>query len=157
MKKSTLVLAIGLAFRKEFRFRQLRWGLLAVPFMLFGMGLGGYLLSWPLGHWPDLHPLEHPYPWAGRLALFLMLGLVGYTTLKLFSGRVSACAWMIIGWAVIFVLGIVLTSKLPTATHIAALPLAMFALGSLVDLFRKVNPGLIYTKRLSGKTGFEDC
>lgn len=145
-----VMLAIGLAFRKEFRFRQLRWGLLAVPFMLVGLFIGGYLLSWPLGHWPDLHPLEHPYPWAGRFALFLMLGLVGYTTLKLFSGRVSACAWMIIGWAVIFVLGIVLTGKLPTAAHIAALPLAMFALGSLVDLFRKKSPAPLLVASILG-------
>lgn len=135
-----VMLAIGLAFRKDFRFRQLRWGLLAAPFWLAGVVLGGYLLSWPLGHWPELHPLEHPYPWAGRTALFLMLGLVGYSTLKLFTGRVSACAWMIIGWALIFALGIVLASQLPSAAHLAALPLALFAFGSVIDLFRKKSP-----------------
>lgn len=132
-----VMLAIGLAFRKDFRFRQLRWGLLAIPYLLFAIVLGGYLLSWPLGHWPELHPLEHPHPWAGRLALFLMIGLAGYSTLKLFSGRVSACAWMMLAWGLIFVLGMVLTSKLPAASHIALLPLALFGLGSIVDLFRK--------------------
>ncbi len=145
-----VMLAIGAAFRKEFRFRQLRWGLLAVPFMLLGFALGGYLLSWPLGHWPDLHPLEHPFPWPGRLALFLMLGLVIYTCLKLFSGRVSACSWMIIAWALIFVLGIVLTNKLPTAAHIALLPLVMFALGSVVDLFRKKSPAPLLVASILG-------
>ncbi|MBT8047895.1 MAG: M28 family peptidase [Xanthomonadales bacterium] len=145
-----VMLAIGLAFRKEFRFRQLRWGLLAVPFLLGGFVLGGYLLSWPLGRWPDLHPLEHPYPWAGRLAVFLMLGLVGYTTLKVFSGRVSACAWMIIGWAAIFVLGLVLTNKLPAASHIATLPLALFALGSVIDLFRKKSPAPLLVASILG-------
>jgi hypothetical protein len=135
-----VMLAIGLAFRKDFRFRQLRWGLLGVPYVLLVTVAGAWLLSWPLGHWPDLHPLEHPQPWAGRLAIFLMLGLAAYSTLKLFSERVSACAWMILAWALIFVLGMVLTSKLPAASHIALLPLALFALGSVIDLFRKKSP-----------------
>ena len=62
-------------------------------------------------------------PWPGRLAIFLMVGLAGYSTLKIFSGRVSPCAWLIIAWALIFVLGMQLTSKMPTAAHIALLPL----------------------------------
>jgi hypothetical protein len=135
-----VMIAITIAFRKVFRFSQLRWGLLAVPFLLLSILAGGYLLSWPLGQWPDLHPLEHPMPWAGRMALFLMLGLSGYVTLKLFSGRVSACAWMIIAWGLIFAFGMVLTSKLPAAAHIALLPLGLFILGSIIDLFRKKSP-----------------
>lgn len=135
-----VMLAIGVSFRREFRFRQLRWGLLAVPFMLFGLLFGGYLLTWPLGVWPELHPLEHPYPWPGRLALFSMFGLVVYSTVKLFNGRVSACSWMMIAWAMIFILGIVLTNRLPTAAHIALLPLALFGIGSVFDLLRKKSP-----------------
>ena len=134
------MIAIGLAFRKEFRYRQLRWGLLAIPLLFAALLLGGYLLSWPLGRWPELHPLEHPHPWVGRLTLFLMLGLLVYGTLKLFTSRVSACAWMVLAWAVVFLLGLVLTSKLAAATYVAVLPLAMFALGSVIDLFRKKSP-----------------
>ena len=135
-----VMLAVMLAFRREFRFRQLRWGLLAIPLLALALVLGGYLLSWPLGRWPDLHPLEHPYPWIGRLTLFLMVGLVIYSFLKLFQGRVSPCAWMIIAWALVFALGMTLSSRLPAATHVALLPLTMFALGSVIDLFRKKSP-----------------
>jgi hypothetical protein len=145
-----VMIAIFVAFRNEFRFRQLRWGLLAIPFLLISIVVGGYLLSWPLGRWPDLHPLEHPHPWAGRLALILMLGLAGYTTLKLFSGRVSACAWMIMAWAMIFALGMTLTSKLPSASHIALLPLGMFTLGSGIDLFRRKSPAPLLFASLLG-------
>lgn len=145
-----VMIAISAAFRKEFRFRQLRWGLLAIPFMLVALPLAGYLMSWPLGHWPDLHPLEHPYPWAGRGVLLLVLGLVLYTTLKLFSGRVSACAWMILAWFLVFVLGMVLTNKLPTAAHIALIPLAVFSLGSLVDLIRPKSPAPLLFSSLAG-------
>ena len=146
------MLAIGLAFRKEFRYRQLRWGLLAIPLMLAAIVLGGYLLSWPLGRWPDLHPLEHPSPWVGRLTLFLLVLLVVYGTLKVFSGKVSACAWMVLSWALVFALGMALSSKLPTITHIALLPLAMFALGSLVDLFRKKSPAPLLMASVLGFT-----
>ena len=145
-----VMLAIGLAFRREFRYRQLRWGLLAIPLMLVALVIGGYLLSWPLGRWPELHPLEHPSPWVGRLTLFLMLGLVCYATLKLFSGRVSACAWMILAWALVFLLGLVLASRLPAAVHIAVLPQFMFALGSLVDLVRKKSPAPLLVASVLG-------
>jgi hypothetical protein len=131
------LLAIGLAFRKDFRIWQLRWGLVVVPWLIAAIVLGGLLLSFPLGHWADLHPIEHPWPWMGRLALFLMLALVLYTTLRLFSGKVSPCAMMMLSWGLIFVLGMVLASKLPTASHITLIPLLMFMLGSLVDMFRK--------------------
>ena len=93
-----VMIAIFIAFRQGISFPAVALGPAGHSLSAgFDRAAGGYLLSWPLGHWPDLHPLEHPYPWAGRLALFLMLALAGYTTLKLFSGRVSACAWMIIG------------------------------------------------------------
>jgi len=144
------MIAIGLAFRKEFRYRQLRWGLVAIPLLFGALVLGGYLLSWPLGRWPDLHPLEHPHPWVGRLTLFLMLGLVIYCSLKLFTGRVSACAWMVLAWALVFLLGLVLASKLPAASYIALLPLALFALGSLIDLFRKKSPAPLLVASLLG-------
>jgi hypothetical protein len=132
-----VLLAIGLAFRKDFRVWQLRWGLLVVPWLFAAIVLGGLLLSFPLGHWADLHPIEHPYPWMGRLTLFLLLALVLYITLKLFQSRVSPCAMMMLSWGLIFVMAMVLASKLPTASHIAVIPLAWFVLGSLVDMFRK--------------------
>jgi len=144
------MLAVGLAFRKEFRFRQLRWGLVAIPFLLLSILLGAYLLSWPLGRWPDLHPLEHPYPWVGRLTLFLMIGLAGYLTLKIFGGRVSACAWMIMAWALVFVLGMQLTSKMPAASHVALIPMAMFSLGSVIDIFRKKSPAPLLIASVMG-------
>jgi len=145
-----VMIAIGLAFRKEFRYRQLRWGLLVIPLMCAALVAGGYLLSWPLGRWPDLHPLEHPYPWTGRLTLFLMLGLLIYSTLKIFTGKVSACAWMVLAWGLVFLLGMVLASKLPAATYVALLPLALFALGSLVDLFRKKSPAPLLVASVLG-------
>jgi hypothetical protein len=44
---------------------------------------------------------------------------------------------MILSWGLIFVLAMVLASKLPTASHLAVIPLTWFVLGSLVDIFRK--------------------
>ncbi len=147
-----VMIAIAAAFRKEFRYRQLRWGLVGIPFLILAVPAAGYLMSWPLGHWLDLHPLEHPYPWPGRLALLLALALVLYITLKLFSGRVSACAWMVMAWFLVFVLGMVLTSRMPTASHIALVPLAAFALGSVLDVFRRKSPAPLLVSSLAGFT-----
>lgn len=132
-----VLIAIGLAFRKDFRIWQLRWGLLMVPFLLASLLLGGYLLSFPLGHWPDLHPIEHPYPWTGRLVLFGMVVLVLYAGLKFFIGKVSPCAMMMLSWGLISLLGMVLAIKLPAASYVTLIPMAMFAIGSVIDIFRK--------------------
>ena len=97
-------------------------------------------LSFPLGHWLDVHPLEHPLPWAARMVLFTWFALVLYLLLKLFSGKVSACAWMIMAWFLVFALALYLANNHPAIAHIALLPLAMFAIGSVVDIFRKKSP-----------------
>ena len=148
-----VLIAIGIAFGKDLRIWQLRWGLLAVPFLLGSIVLGGYLLSFPLGHWPDLHPIEHPYPWVGRLALFGVAVLSLYATLKLFAGRVSPSAMMMLCWGLIFMAGMVLVSKLPTAGHLTLIPLAMFACGSVIDIFRKKSPAPLLMATVLGFTG----
>ena len=81
--------------------------------MIAALVAGGWLLSFPLDRWLDQHPLEHPYPWAARGVLLLYTALVIYAGLKLFSGRVSACAWMILAWFGIFALAMVLASRQP--------------------------------------------
>ncbi len=148
-----VLIAIGMAFRKDFRIWQLRWGLLVVPFLLGSIVLGGYLLSFPLGHWPDLHPIEHPYPWLGRLALFGVVALSLFATLKLFTGKVSPCAMMMLAWGLIFAAGMVLVSKLPTAGHITLVPLALFAIGSVIDIFRKKSPAPLLMASVMGFAG----
>ncbi len=145
-----VMIAIGAAFRKEFRYGQLRWGIVLIPLMAAVLVLGGYLLSWPLGHFRELHPLAHPFPWPGIIALVLMVLCVIYTALKLFTGRVSACAWMILAWLAVFIGTLVLSTKLPTASHIGLIPMAAFALGSIVDLFRKKSPAPLLVASVSG-------
>ncbi|MEJ2384457.1 MAG: M28 family peptidase [Xanthomonadales bacterium] len=148
-----VMIAIAAAFRREFRYRQLRWGLLAIPLMILALVAGGWLLSFPLGRWLDQHPLEHPYPWAARGVLLLYAVLVVYAALKLFSGRVSACAWMILAWFGIFVLAMALAARQPGIAHIGLIPLALFALGSIVDIVRKKSPAPLLVASLAGFAG----
>jgi hypothetical protein len=133
---STLI-AIGLAFRKDFRLWALRWGLLAVPVLILLIVLSGFVLSFPLGHWTQLHPLEHPQPWLGRIVLILAVVLSLLVTVKLFTKKVSPCAMMVLSWGLVFLLAMILANKLPTASHLALIPLFMFTVGALVDLLRK--------------------
>jgi Peptidase family M28 len=71
--------------RDALTFRATIWSVfafMAVPALLFVLG---WLLSYPLGIWPAVHPLDHPQPWASRVALvtagilvpLIVAGIVG--------------------------------------------------------------------------------
>jgi hypothetical protein len=57
---------------------------------------------------------------------------------------------MVLAWALVFVLGVVSSSRMPVLAHNALVPLAAFAMGSLIDLFRKRSPAPLLMASLLG-------
>ena len=147
------LIVISLTYRREIHFAPLGWGILALPFLLICLVLGGFLLSYPLGHWADIHPIEHPQPWVGRIALFLMTLMSLFVVVKVFRTRISPCAMMLVSWSVVFVLAMVLANILPTASHLALIPLTLFLGGSLVDLLRRKSNGPLLIAAVMGFAG----
>ncbi|MDQ6916379.1 MAG: M20/M25/M40 family metallo-hydrolase [Pseudomonadota bacterium] len=69
--------------------------LIAVGVLLFVIG---WLLSYPLGIWPGAHPLDHPQPWPGRVALAATGIFVPLCAATLLAGRVDARVLLLVNW-----------------------------------------------------------
>jgi hypothetical protein len=84
------------------------FALLAVPVLLFAFG---WLLSYPLGIWPGVHPLDHPQPWPARVALATSGILVPLIVAGIAGSRVDARALLLVNWVVLalLALGVALT------------------------------------------------
>lgn len=80
----------------------------AVPVLLFA---SGWLLSYPLGIWPGVHPLDHPEPWPGRIALASVGILVPLIVAAGVGARADSRALLLVNWIVLalLALGVALT------------------------------------------------
>ncbi len=130
-----ILVLIRMAFPRQLSLRQAAWCgafvLLLLPLML---GLG-WLLSWPLGHWPDLNRMGHPYPWLGRIALFLTAGLSLRLLLNGLCQRATAGSVSLVCWLFFAALALLLSVKLPAASLLGILPMVAFMLGAVIDGF----------------------
>jgi hypothetical protein len=109
--------------------------LLAVPVLLFAFG---WLLSYPLGIWPGAHPLDHPQPWPGRVALatagILVPLLVGASA----GARVDARALLLVNWVVLALLAAGVALTIGGASYPFLWPVAGVAIAGWVEtLLRK--------------------
>jgi hypothetical protein len=92
--------------RDAFTARATGWAvlaLLAVPVLLFAFG---WLLSYPLGIWPGVHPLDHPQPWPGRIALATAGILVPLLVAAVAGPRVDARALLLVNGVVLTLLAV---------------------------------------------------
>ncbi|MCC7395289.1 MAG: M28 family peptidase [Sphingomonadaceae bacterium] len=100
----------------------------------------GWLLSLPLGTWPGVHPLDHPQPWAGRIAL-LTAGLACCLLTGWFAQRRTT--WQAVMWAVSLLqvlLAMLLAVVLPGAAFVFLVPSLCFTLCALVERLCRREP-----------------
>ena len=76
---------------------------IAVPALLFA---AGWLLSYPLGIWPGVHPLDHAQPWPGRVAIVTAGILIPLLVAPMVGGRVDARALLLVNWTVLALLAV---------------------------------------------------
>ncbi len=143
---SVLVLvAIRRAYPSQITFRQVLWSLLGVALLSLALPAAGWLLSYPLGRWVDMSPLQHPFAWLGRLALFVATLWVLDRVLRFVAPRASTGSVMLTCWILFAGMALALANALPIAVYIAVLPLLGFSLGLPLDGFRwKKQPRLAF-------------
>ena len=148
-----LLVLIRIGFRGSIRPGQVLWCLLFVALLLPLMGGLGWLLSWPMGHLPDLSSMGHPYPWLGRVCLFLAAALALCLLLNGLSHRTGTGSATLACWLVFAALAMVLSARLPAASFLGVLPMVGFMLGAVMDgMLWKRHTGLLFA-RLFGFIG----
>lgn len=136
-----LVLVI-INLRSDLRLMNLIWGIIFVPISVaLVVGLG-YILSFPLGKWVDLYPLDHPYPWAGRIALISAAFLGLYWAAKWAKGLATPMGLMLINWLIMAALATFLALVIPGASYMFLAPIMTFMVGAMIDFYlnRHVGP-----------------
>lgn len=145
-----MLVFVRISFRHQLSLRQSAWTVLFIVLLLpLLLGLG-WLVSWPLGQWPDLNRMGHPYPWLGRLCLLLTALLALRLVLNSFIQRAATGSITLVCWLFFAGLALLLSYRLPAASFLGIVPLVAFALGAIVDgMLRKHRPQLLFA-RLAG-------
>lgn len=137
-----LVLVIVAAVRgARANLRSVAWSLLAIVTLSVLLVLAGWLLSWPLGRWPGVHPLDHPHPWPARIALIAAALVVTFLTARRMTRRVGAGAALTVVWSLIGVLALAVSLTVPGVSYVFLVPLLVYGIGAAIESF--VNPGQV--------------
>ncbi len=148
---AALVGILGL-HRDALRWQAAGWAgaaLLAVPVLLFAVG---WLLAYPLGIWPGVHPLDHPQPWPGRVAVFTAGVLVPLFVAALVRRRVDARVLFFVNWIVLALLAVGTAIKVTGASYPLLWPAFGVAIAAWIETVAR--GGSARSLRVSGLIGF---
>ncbi|PHR57961.1 MAG: hypothetical protein COA43_11330 [Robiginitomaculum sp.] len=109
----------------------------AVIAVMIASPLMGWLLSFPLGRWPDLFYLDHPQPWPGRLAILFASLFVGWSVTQLMKRWLDYNALVIMNGIVFSVIALALSIYVSGASYIFLIPALGITLGAMIDIWRK--------------------
>lgn len=99
--------------------------LLLMPFVLFAIG---WILSFPLGIWPEVHVLDHQAPWPARVALLAAAFSVATVTAHLLAPRAAPQTVSLVYWLFLSLLAVASAAALPGAAYAFLWPTVVFAL-----------------------------
>lgn len=144
-----MLVFIRISFRHQLALRQSAWTV-AMVLVLLPLLVGlAWLVSWPLGQWPDLNRMGHPHPWLGRLGLFLVALLAVRLVLNRLNQRAATGPVTLVSWLFFAALAMVLSYRLPAASFMGILPLVAFSLGAIIDgMLRKRHTQLLFARLL---------
>ena len=145
---------IGLlvAHRDAFTLRATIWavlGFIAVPALLFAFG---WLLSYPLGIWPGVHPLDHPQPWPGRVALATAGMLVPLIVAVIVGDRIDSRALLLVNWVVLAMLTVGVAVTIGGAAYPLLWPAFGVAIAGWIETH--IRKGPVRSLRVTGWVGF---
>jgi hypothetical protein len=94
------------------------------PLLMFA---AGWLLAYPLGVWPGAHPLDHPDPWAGRVATIAAAYGIAFAVAGI-AARLSAAALFLVSWILFALMSAALSWYLPGAAFFLLWPVVIASL-----------------------------
>jgi hypothetical protein len=134
------LIGLMVVHRDAFASRATGWAviaLLAVPVLLFAFG---WVLSYPLGIWPGVHPLDHPQPWPGRVALATTGILVPLIVAAVAGSRVDARALLLVNWVVLALLAIGVALTIGGASYPFLWPVFGVAVAGWIETLLRKGP-----------------
>ncbi len=134
-----LLLGLGVA-RRAIGWTRVGWAALAIVAIVVAHVALGWLLSFPLGIWPGIHPLDHPFPWPGRIALIASSVLTTLAIGATLSRKAGAEAMLFVGWLFVALLGLGLAVLLPGGSYLTLLPVGAFAVVATVETVLQRTP-----------------
>ena len=135
------IIGLIVAHRAALPWRAVAWSLLGVVGTVAGLFALGWALSYPLGEWPGVHPLDHPAPWPARIALAAAAILVAGLVAMLINRRAS----LLVNWLVRCVLAVACAAFLPGASYALVWPALIVALMGWTETYFRPNAELVFT------------
>jgi hypothetical protein len=132
-----VILTAGLTARRSMSARALGISAASVLAVVVLMGGFGWLLSFPLGVWPDVSSYEHPSPWGGRLALLGAALLAVLVVARWLAARAGFVPTLLLIWLTLSVVAVLMAVIVPGATYLFLVPLAAFFLGGALALMAR--------------------
>ncbi len=128
------IIGLIVAHRDAFSWRAAGWSVLgfaAVPAFLF---TAGWLLSFPLGVWPGVHPLDHPEPWPARIALAAAAILIALVVATLIGRRSDMRAGLLVNWLVLGAAAVACAAFLSGASYALVWPVLAVAVVGWIEM-----------------------
>lgn len=129
-----LVLVAGVR-RAQAGWRACLWCVAAIVGLIVLIVVAGWLLSWPLGRWPEVHPLDHPYPWPARIALIASTIAATFVLARVTTTRADSGAALTVVWVMIALLTLAVSLTVPGMSYLFLVPLLVYGTGAAIESF----------------------
>lgn len=139
--------------KKTYKLKEYIYSVCGLFLSLFAVVVLGFVLSFPLAHWTDIHGLEHPHPWPGRIALFMLVTIVTLTTARWLSLKASPGAIVMMSAALSVILSVISALLMPGAVYLFLVPLLLFSMALAASFFLKNNTENLEIATFAGMTG----
>jgi hypothetical protein len=102
--------------------------------------VAGSLLSYPLGIWPGVHPLDHPQPWPARVAIVTTGVLVPLMVASVVRTRVDPRAILLVNWIALALLAVGVAVYAGGAAYPILWPACGVAIAAWIETLARKTP-----------------
>lgn len=130
------IVMLIIVHRRAFSLGAIGWSVLGLISVLAALFAFGWALSYPLGIWPGVHPLDHPEPWPARIALATSALVIAFIVATFIGNRAGMRSVLLVNWLVLGLGAVACAVFLSGASYALVWPAVAVALaGGLETLF----------------------